>query len=115
LGCNTFVHGSNARNLSVLLSLSQLAKTLCLPYYVYVFSLTKLEIRAEQVLPRSEGQWGEGEGRGQGGEMTQTMYAYVNTLIIKKTQQNVSEKDLTERPETLKLLEKNTSRHKHRQ
>jgi hypothetical protein len=28
---------------------------LCLPYYTYVFSLTKLEIRAEQVLPGSEG------------------------------------------------------------
>jgi hypothetical protein len=53
LGCNTFVHGSNARYLSVLLSLTQLAKTLCF-YYAYVFSSTKLEIRAEQVLPRSE-------------------------------------------------------------
>jgi hypothetical protein len=56
---------------------------LCLPYYAYVFSSTKLEIRAEQVLPGSErgrgkvggrGRW----GRGAGGEMTQTMYAYVN-------------------------------------
>jgi hypothetical protein len=27
----------------------------CLPYYTYVFSSTKLEIRAEQVLPGSEG------------------------------------------------------------
>jgi hypothetical protein len=27
---------------------------LCLPYYAYVFSSTKLEIRAEQVLPGSE-------------------------------------------------------------
>jgi hypothetical protein len=58
MGCNTFVHGSNARNLSVSLSLSQLAKTLCLSYYVYVFSSTKLEIRAEQVLPGSEGGMG---------------------------------------------------------
>jgi hypothetical protein len=49
---------------------------LCLPYYAYVFSSTKLEIRAEQVLPRSEG--GEGEGGGQGVEMTQRMYAHVN-------------------------------------
>jgi hypothetical protein len=31
---------------------------LCLPYYAYVFSATKLEIRAEQVLPGSK----EGEG-----------------------------------------------------
>jgi hypothetical protein len=32
---------------------------LCLSYYAYVFSSTKLEIRAEQVLPGSEGGWGE--------------------------------------------------------
>jgi hypothetical protein len=31
----------------------------CLPYYAYVFSSTKLEIRAEQVLPGSE----EGKGK----------------------------------------------------
>jgi hypothetical protein len=52
---------------------------LCLPYYAYVFSSTKLERWAEQVLPGSEG---EGEKRvgdeGQVGEMTQTMYAHVN-------------------------------------
>jgi hypothetical protein len=36
---------------------------LCLPYYAYVFSSTKLEIRAEQVLPGSE----EGRGRESGG------------------------------------------------
>jgi hypothetical protein len=45
---------------------------LCLPYYAYVFSSTKLEIRAEQVLPGSE------VGRGAGREMTQTMYTRVN-------------------------------------
>jgi hypothetical protein len=52
---------------------------LCLPYYAYVFSSTKLEIKAEQVLPGSE--WGKGKkggGRWQGGEMTQTMYAHVS-------------------------------------
>jgi hypothetical protein len=27
---------------------------LCLSYYAYVFSSTKLEIKAEQVLPKSE-------------------------------------------------------------
>jgi hypothetical protein len=54
LGFNTFVHGSNARQLS----LTELAKMLCLSYYAYVFSRTKLEIRAEQVLPGSE--WGRG-------------------------------------------------------
>jgi hypothetical protein len=44
-----------------------------------VFSSTKLEIRAEQVLPGSKRCWrGEGEWEGQLGEMTQTMYAHVN-------------------------------------
>jgi hypothetical protein len=65
LTCNIFVHGSNAKNLSVQLSLTQLAKILCLPYYAYVFSSTKLEIRAEQVLPESD--WGEGERLEEGG------------------------------------------------
>jgi hypothetical protein len=32
---------------------------LCLSYYAYVFSSTKLEIRAEQALPGSEGVGGE--------------------------------------------------------
>jgi hypothetical protein len=31
----------------------------CLSYYAYVFSSTKLEIKAEQFLPGSEGGWGE--------------------------------------------------------
>jgi hypothetical protein len=45
----------------------ELAKVLCLPYYPYVFSPTKLVIRAEQVLPGTEGRrWGRGWGRGQG-------------------------------------------------
>jgi hypothetical protein len=49
---------------------------LCLPYYAYVFSSTKLEIRADQVLPRSQEELGgEGRGEGQGGEMNQTMNA----------------------------------------
>jgi hypothetical protein len=50
---------------------------LCVPYYAYVFSSIKLEIRAKQDLPGSEGQ-GEGGGGGLEGEMTQTMYAHVN-------------------------------------
>jgi hypothetical protein len=49
---------------------------LCLSYYAYVFSSTKLEIGAEQGLPGSEG--GGGRGLGDGGEMTQTMYTHVN-------------------------------------
>jgi hypothetical protein len=48
---------------------------LYLPYYAYVFSSTKSEIRAEQVLP---GRGGEGREGGKGGEMIQTMYADVN-------------------------------------
>jgi hypothetical protein len=52
---------------------------LCLSYYAYVFFSTKLEIRAEQFLPGNDRGWrGEGEDRGQGKEMTQTMYAHVN-------------------------------------
>jgi hypothetical protein len=40
---------------------------ICLPYYAYVFSSTKLEIRAEQVLPGSRGCLrGEGRDRGRG-------------------------------------------------
>jgi hypothetical protein len=35
----------------------------CLPYYTYVFSSTKLEIRAEQILPGREGGGGMGERR----------------------------------------------------
>jgi hypothetical protein len=75
LGCNTFLYGSNARNLSVKLPLTQLGKILCLSYYAYVFSSTKLEIRAEQILPGIKRVWwGEGDGGEQGGEMTQYMH-----------------------------------------
>jgi hypothetical protein len=43
----------------------QLAKTICLSYYANVFSSTKLEIRAEEVLPGSEGgRVGKVGGRG---------------------------------------------------
>jgi hypothetical protein len=45
---------------------------LCLPYYAYVFSSTKLVIRE---LRRGGG---KGGGGGLGGEMTQTMYAHMN-------------------------------------
>jgi hypothetical protein len=76
MGCNTCVHESNARNISVWLSLTQLAKMLCPPYNADVFSSTKLLIRAEQDLPGTG--WGEGGGGRQGGEMTQTMFAHVN-------------------------------------
>jgi hypothetical protein len=42
---------------------------LCFSYYAYVFSSTKLEIRAELVLPGSEGQGGRGERDWTGGGM----------------------------------------------
>jgi hypothetical protein len=54
---------------------------------VYVFFSTKLEKRADQVLPGSDGAGGWGgagrRGRGQraGGEMAQTMHEHVNKLI----------------------------------
>jgi hypothetical protein len=51
---------------------------LCLPYYAYVFSSTKSVIRAEWDLPETEEGGGERGVRGQGGEMTQTMYTHVN-------------------------------------
>jgi hypothetical protein len=64
------VHGSNVRNLSIHYLELQLAKMLCLSIISYVFASTKLEKRAEKVLPRSEGMEGE---------MAQTMYAHRNT------------------------------------
>jgi hypothetical protein len=50
---------------------------------VYTLSSTKLEIRAKQFLPGSQGIVGEnerieGKGGGKGGEMTQTLYAHMN-------------------------------------
>jgi hypothetical protein len=41
---------------------------LCLPYYAYVFSSTKLETRAEQGLPGSKGGRREREREGGRGE-----------------------------------------------
>jgi hypothetical protein len=48
------VHGSNARNLSVYLSLSQTSKNAVFFIIAYVFSSIKLEKKAEQVLPGGE-------------------------------------------------------------
>jgi hypothetical protein len=64
MGSNTEVHESNSRNLSVQLSLTQLAKMLCLSYYVYVFSSTKSVMRAEWNLPETEEGRRDGLGRG---------------------------------------------------
>jgi hypothetical protein len=76
------VHGRNDRNLSLYSSLYlKLAKIVCLSYYLCVFSSTKLEKRAEQFLPGSEREEGEGK---QEGEMAQTMYAHMNKSINNK-------------------------------
>jgi hypothetical protein len=63
LGCNTLGHGNNARNRSVQLSLSQLARCFVFLIIAYVFSSTKLEKRAEQVLPGREVMRGRVKGR----------------------------------------------------
>jgi hypothetical protein len=46
----------------------------------YVFSSTKLEIKAEQILLVSKGVcvWGRRKWWGMGGEVVQTMYAHTN-------------------------------------
>jgi hypothetical protein len=46
VGCNTHVHGSNARNLSVWLFLSQTRKTLCFSCYLSCFLFN--EIREQE-------------------------------------------------------------------
>jgi hypothetical protein len=48
---------------------------LCLLITTYFFSSTKLEKRAEQFLPGSEG---TGEERGRGANTAQTMYVHMN-------------------------------------
>jgi hypothetical protein len=59
MGCNTHVHGNNARNLSVWLSLSQTSKNALFSLASFMFFLlTKLENKwADWVL--SGGGWGE--------------------------------------------------------
>jgi hypothetical protein len=69
------VHGSNVRNLSVYLSVSQASKNNIISY---VFSSTKFEKRAEQVLPGSKGGGGKRKGAGGKGRKARTMYAHMN-------------------------------------
>jgi hypothetical protein len=58
---------------------------------IYNISSTKLEIRAEQFLPGSEG-WGvHGGCGGKGAEMTQTLYAHLNKRYIKKRKVKTTE------------------------
>jgi hypothetical protein len=68
---NIQVHGSNARNLSVELSLSQTSKNAVFLIIAYVFSSTKSEKRAQQVLHGAE--WG-----------AQTMYTHVRNVKMVK-------------------------------
>jgi hypothetical protein len=76
MGCNIWVHESNSRNISVQLSLTSKGALSFLLYTCLFFN--KSVIRAEQDLPGTERGEGEGWGRGQSGEMIQTMYAQVN-------------------------------------
>jgi hypothetical protein len=56
---NTLVHGSNARNLSIQLSLSQLAKTLCLSYYRLCLLFNKIGKEGRTVPVWKQGVVGE--------------------------------------------------------
>jgi hypothetical protein len=52
---------------------------LCLPYYAYVISSTKLVISAEQELPGTQDrEGGKTVVGGHGGKMTRKMYVHVN-------------------------------------
>jgi hypothetical protein len=73
LGYNTIVHGSNASNLSLLLSLSQLAKMLWLSYYCLCLLFNKIGEKGRTSSAWKGGDEREREGLGAGGEMTQTM------------------------------------------
>jgi hypothetical protein len=77
---NTQVHGSNARNLPcIAIFISSQQKCYVFLIIAYVFSSTKLEKRAEQILPGSKGAGGERkEVGGQRGEMAQTMKTHMN-------------------------------------
>jgi hypothetical protein len=58
LECNTFAHGSNARNLPVLLSLSQITKMLC-PYYCLYSLFNKIRDKGRTVSSWKQGEVGE--------------------------------------------------------
>jgi hypothetical protein len=65
LECNTYVHESNARNLPVQLSLSQLAKTLCPSYYCLYSVFNKIRDKGRTVSAwKLGGSGGEGVGVG---------------------------------------------------
>jgi hypothetical protein len=75
LGCNTHVHGSNARNLSKYLSLSQASKN-AMPFLLsLLFSLQQYWRKGQYRFCLEVRGWGTG------GEMAQTMYTHVNKYI----------------------------------
>jgi hypothetical protein len=68
------MHGSNARNLSVKLTLYQLAKMLCLSYFLCLL-FNKIGEKGRTGSSWKQEEWGgEGGGGGQGGEMAQCMH-----------------------------------------
>jgi hypothetical protein len=67
LECNTFVHGSNARNLLVQLPLSQLAKMLCPSYYCSYSLFNKIRDKGRTDSAWKQGSEREREGAGDGG------------------------------------------------
>jgi hypothetical protein len=71
-----FQKEKSARNLyiAVLISTSKNA----MPFLLLIYSSMELEKSVEQVLPGRKRGGGRGWGRGQEGEMTQTMYAHVS-------------------------------------
>jgi hypothetical protein len=75
---------------------------------VYTLSSTKLEIRAKWFLPGSEGAGGERESvEGRGGEITQTLYAYMNKKIylkIKKLKSLCTKKNIAKIEKFYQLL-----------
>jgi hypothetical protein len=88
------VHGSNARNLSVEVSLSQVAKMLCLSYYCSYLFFNKIGEKWKTGSDWNQGGGGEGGCGREGGEMAQTMYAHMNKWIKKKKDgQGIKEKE----------------------
>jgi hypothetical protein len=70
--------------------LSQLAKTFCLSYYCLCLLFSKIREEGRIGSAWKQGEWGGERGnRGQGREMTHTMYAHMNILIKKKEIKNI--------------------------
>jgi hypothetical protein len=75
------VYGSNARNISVWLSLSQLAKMVCLSYYCLCLLINKIgeKGRTGSAWKRGgSGGRGRGQERGENGTKNVCTYEYMN-------------------------------------